>query len=130
MKCFSRDELVARMRRAAKKLGWEDDAVVKDNKVDEETLKRAHSVCTGVFGVVVLDGSQKVKSVLTVTYESVKDILNLTTIKILLTATPMINRPTDMMGPLSLFWDLIWHGRGPFEPELSDYGEAAQETQR
>ena len=79
------------LRNPTREWGREDDELEEDEDLDSETLNRAYSFCLEVFGCGIIDESQKVKSVLTLTHKSVLD-LNLP-LKLLLTATPMINRP-------------------------------------
>lgn len=57
------------------------------------------------------DEAQKMKSEFTVTHKSLVDLH--ASSHILLTATPMINRPLDLAGLLTLFWHEEWADLGP-----------------
>ena len=77
------------------------------------------SYCPGIFGFIILDESQKIKGPLTITFRSVKklDIPR----RLLLTATAMVNRPTDLIGTLTLFWKEEWETRAPEDLSIEDY---------
>ena len=76
-------------------MGREDDEPEKDEDLDSETLNRAYFFCPKVSGCGIIDESQKVKSVLTLTHKSVLDLI--LPLELLLTTTPMINRPVTKL---------------------------------
>lgn len=100
----------------------DDDADAEDGELAEEELNRAHSCCPGVFRIVIADEAQKLKSIQTVAHKSVLDLQ--AAYHVFLTATPMIYRPRDLAGLLTLMWREEWADRGPASPTLDDYEEA------
>ena len=73
-----------------------------DRVIPSEEAKSWESFCPGVFGRVICDEAQRLKNPFTHSHISVArlraPILNF------LTATPMINRPIDLVGFLHLVW--------------------------
>ena len=79
-----------------------DDAIDEDeSNLDKEQVNALHSFFRSVFGMIIGDEAQKLKSTLSMTHKSVHDMQ--ADYHLLLTATPMINRPLDLRGLLSLF---------------------------
>ena len=82
-----------------------DDAPSDPGDDDEpelttEQLQRAHSYLPHVFGRLVLDEAQKIKSILTLTHKTLAALeapyVNM------LSATPMMNKPVDLVGFLAM----------------------------
>ena len=83
----------------------------ENEEIDEKTLDQVHSLCLGIFDTIVADEAQKLKSPLTIGHKAVIDLH--ATYHLLLTATPMINRPLDLLGLPSILWRPGWFDLGP-----------------
>lgn len=83
-----------------------DDAPADDDdekELSEEVLNRLKSFCTDLFDRVICNEAHKLKAHRTKTHRAIK-LLN-ARCRVLLSATPMINRPLDLVGLMSLLWD-------------------------
>ena len=108
----------------------EDNIEEDERELTEEDLNQVHSHCVGVFGNVIADEAQKLKSVRTVTHVPVSQLQ--ARFYLLLTATPMINLPMDLHGLLSLLWKPEWADapEAPFAPTQEHYMEANEELNK
>ena len=70
------------------------------DEFDEDSLYQVHDLCPGLFDTIIADEAQKLKSPLTISHKAVVDLH--ATYHLFLTATPMINRPLDLLGLLSI----------------------------
>ena len=82
----------------------DDDVLGEDEEelLDADEVNRVHLYYPGIFARIIADEAQKLKSIAAVAHRSVLDLA--ARHYILLTATPMINRPMDLVGLLALFW--------------------------
>lgn len=95
---------------------------------DEDDLNRLHTFCLGIFHAIIADEAPKLKSPITMTSRSIKALG--APRHLLLTATPMVNRPLDLHGLLSVFYRPEWDHliAGPLDPDHNDYGAALDDT--
>ena len=78
--------------------GLDDDLDAGEEKeLDEEQINRVHCLSPGIFGRIIADEAQKFKSPATVAHRSVYDLQAPS--QVLSTATPMIDRPIDLIDP-------------------------------
>ena len=69
---------------------------------DEKAMNGVHCLCPRIFGRIIADAAQKLKSPARVTYRSVYDLQ--VPSYVLLTTTPMIHQSIDLIDLLALFW--------------------------
>ncbi|OBT52965.1 hypothetical protein VE04_08781 [Pseudogymnoascus sp. 24MN13] len=82
----------------------EDEEVEEEEKeLSEEQLSVLVSKTPGLFGVVIADESHKLKNARTRTHQAVAKVMPQQLV--LITATPTINRTSDLYGTLSLMWN-------------------------
>jgi hypothetical protein len=100
-------------------------------ELDEESLKTMISKLPGAFKIIIADEAHKLKSIRTRTHQAVH--LARATNILLISATPTINKPSDLFGSISLIWETLRPGliaaSAPEndslqEIELSEYEEA------
>ena len=80
-------------------IGIEEDATCE---IDSEHLNTAASFVPPVFERLMLDEAQNIKSNKAMAFRS-PELLEVP-VKTLLTATPMLTKPDDLHGVLSLLW--------------------------
>ena len=64
-------------------------------EVDEEPGNIVYCLCPGIFGTIIADEAQKLKSPITISHKAVVDLH--VTYHLFLTATPTINRALDLL---------------------------------
>ena len=87
-----------------------------------------HPLLVDIFGRVIADEAQKIKNTKSISFQSVKGLG--ARITCLLTATPMINKPADLHGLLSMVWKKEWADGQEDRASAEDYDEAMQEVNR
>ena len=93
--------MLQRIKKARRPAGTEDDDPGEGDRheLDDEALNRIKTFAEGVFGTIIADEAHKLESTRTITLRSV--LVVKANVHILLTATPMMNRPLDFLGLLS-----------------------------
>ena len=99
-----------------------DPDLMDEEELSEERSEDLRSYCGQIFGLVIADEAQKLKSKLTRTNRAVS-LLKAEKI-ILLTATPMMNRVRDLAGLLWLLWRQDF-ARSEDDPSPNARGEEA-----
>ena len=86
------------------------DSIYENRSADDESdvkIKRDYtSDMTNVFGIVVCDEAHKIKTDSSKTFASISQLKSQKTI--LLTDTPMLNKPLDLFALLKAFWQDTW----------------------
>ena len=102
----------------------DDDGLEGVEKVSAVEARKWSYIGPGVFGRVVCDEAQKIKSAALIINQMLVHLQP--DQKTMLIASPMIRRANDLLGLLRVIWNPSWDVDGdeiPREPDLTSYDE-------
>ncbi|OBT52966.1 hypothetical protein VE04_08782 [Pseudogymnoascus sp. 24MN13] len=112
--------------------GGDESDEEEETSLTKDQMRQLQTKTKGIFGVIIADESHILKSVQTRTHQAIaqagaKNLL-------LMTATPTLNRSSDLVGTLSLIWNNMSKDlckdetilpRNQTQPTMQEYSEAS-----